>query len=312
LKAFAQKRGVDLTRSIRKLLTFTALSAAVRISQRAEDSRVIEAIRQVLRAVTRAAIPIRRRLARNMRLAGVYRDGLLDAHFERAIDQLCMIGHVLRAGVRQSGCLERFRFDQTFRHVEQAFAAGKGVIHIAPHICGFPLYASVVSSRIPCSVYLRRNTDPKKLRIDEKVTSAGDGEIVIPPEGASKAQRLHVAISVLREGKMLFITPDTPRKAQQGVPVTIFRRQAFFPAGVFVMAARTGAPVVPLFWHWDDGAYRVRYSQPLEIKRNGRISRQIEAATKTWAESVDSFLRKHPAMWWNWLDKRWTAILRNG
>lgn len=302
---------MDLTRSMRKALTFAALKAMVRVSQRAKTGRVIEVIRHGMLTIARTAVPIRRRLARNMRAAGVYREGLLDAHFRRSIDQLCMIAHVVRAGVRQSGCLERFRFDETFLHVEQAWAAKKGVIHIAPHICGYPLYASIVSPRIPCCAYLRRNADPRKRRIDEEVTSAWEGEIVAPPAGASRAQRLQVAISVLRKGKMLFVTPDTPRKPHRGVPVTIFGRRAYFPSGAFVMAARTGAPVVPVFWRWAGDAYHIHYSEPFEIKRNGRVSQQIEAATKAWAESVDSFLHEHPAMWWNWLDKRWTYILRN-
>ena len=306
-----RKTGVNLTRSLRKALTFAALRIAVRASQRAKNGRVVEAIRHGLFGVTRTAIPLRWRLAKNMRRAGVYRDGLLDDYFERAVDQLCMIGHVLRAGASGSGCLKRFQFDHTFRNVEQAFSAGKGLIHIAPHICGFPLYAMVVSSRIPCSVYLRRNTDPRKRRINEEVAAAGEGEIVIPPEGASKAQRLNVAVSVLRKGKMLFVTPDTPRKPHRGVAVTIFGRRAYFPTGVFVMAARTGAPIVPVFWHWQDGTYHIRYSEPMEIARKGRIGEQTEAATKAWADSVDVFLREHPAMWWNWLDKRWTSILRN-
>ena len=305
-----RKTGVGLTRSLRKALTFAALRVAVRASQGSKDGRVVEAIRHGLVGVTRVAIPLRRRLAKNMRRAGIYRDGLLDDHFERAVDQLCMIGHVLRAGASGSRCLDRFRFDHTFCNVEQAFSAGKGLIHIAPHICGFPLYAMVVSSRIPCSVYLRRNTDPRKRRINEEVAAAGEGDIVIPPEGASKAQRLSVAVSVLRKGKMLFVTPDTPRKPHQGVPVTIFGQRAYFPAGVFVMAARTGAPIVPVFWHWQDGTYHIRYSEPMEIARKGRIREQTEAATKAWAHSVDVFLREHPAMWWNWLDKRWTSILR--
>jgi lauroyl/myristoyl acyltransferase len=306
-----RKIGAEFVRSLRKALTFAALRLAMRAAQQSKDGRVMEAIRHGLLGLTRTVIPLRWRLAKNMKQAGVYRHGLLDAHFERAVDQLCMIGHVVRAGASGSGCLERFQFDHTFRNVEQALATGKGLIHIAPHICGFPLYAMVVSSRIPCSVYSRRNTDPRKRRINEEVARAGDGEIVIPPEGASKAQRLNVAISVLRQGKMLFVTPDTPRKPHQGVPVTILGRRAYFPAGVFIMAARTGAPVVPVFWHWEDGTYHIRYSEPMEIARKGRIGEQTEAATKAWADSVDIFLRKHPAMWWNWLDKRWTSILRN-
>ena len=111
---------------------------------------------------------------------------------------------------------------------------------------------------------------------------------------------------------MLFVTPDTPRKPYQGVAVTIFGQRAYFPVGVFVMAARTGAPIVPVFWHWQGETYHIHYAEPMEITRNGRIGEQTEAATKAWADSVDVFLREHPAMWWNWLDKRWTSILRDG
>ena len=299
-------------RSVRKSLTFAALQLALRASQRSRNGNAVEAMRYGLLALTRAVIPLRQRLATNMKLVGLYQAGLLDAHFERAVDQLCMIGHVLRANVARSGCLQRFRFDDSFKLVEQAYAAGKGVIHIAPHICGYPLYAAVVSPRIPCAVYLRRNTDPRKARIDREVGLAGEGEVVVPPKGTSKAQRLQVAISVLRQGKMMFITPDTPRKPDQGVAVKILGRRTWFPTGVFIMAARTGAPVVPAFWLWHDGTYHVRYSEPLEIKRGGGIGRRTEAATVHWAKSVDAFLRKHPAMWWNWLDKRWTQIIRNG
>jgi lauroyl/myristoyl acyltransferase len=247
-----------------------------------------------------------------MRLVGLYQPGLLDAHFERAVDQLCMIGHVLRANVARSGCLERFNFDGSFRFVEQAYAAGKGVIHIAPHICGYPLYAAVVSSRIPCSVYLRRNTDPRKSRIDKEVGLAGEGELVIPPDRATKAERLQVALSVLRQGKMMFITPDTPRKSNEGVAVNILGRRTHFPTGVSIMSARTGAPIIPVFWHWDGDAYIVRYLEPLEISRGRAIGRRAEAVTVKWAECVDAFIREHPAVWWNWLDKRWTQIIRDG
>ena len=33
-------------------------------------------------------------------------------------------------------------------------------------------------------------------------------------------------------------------------------------------------------------------------------------ATRKWAADIDAFLHQHPEMWWNWLDKRWTRIIR--
>ena len=127
-----------------------------------------------------------------------------------------------------------------------------------------------------------------------------------PPRGASRSRRLQVAIDVLCQGRLLFITPDTPRKNDDGVAVTILEREVYFPTGVFVMSLRTGVTVVPTVWHWDGGAYHIRYGQPIELKRRGGLKPQAEVATKKWAQSIDAFLHEHPEMWWNWLDKRWT------
>lgn len=302
---------MELARSTRKTLTFLALRAGLFAAKRSKNGAFVESFRRAFLIFLHAALPLRYRLATNMKQAGVYRKKLIGEYYERAADQLCMIGHVLHAGLAASGSLDRFRFDASFDHIDQAARLGKGVIHIAPHICGYPSYASIVSSRIPCCVYMRRNQDPRKLRINEAVAAAGAGEIVMPPPEATKAQRLQVAISVLRQGKMLFVTPDTPRKPDDGVPVRIFGKTAYFPTGVFVMSARTGAPVVPVFWHWDNGAYHIRYAEPMEIKRGGAIAHKTELATKHWAQQVDQHLHEHPDIWWNWLDKRWTSILRN-
>lgn len=302
---------MNLTRRLRKRITYELLQWGQALACNGDHAR-IERLRKLLRRSAKVALPLRKRLKRNMRLAGVYQPHLIDAHFERAIDQLVMLAHVLRAGFAQSGCPERFAFDDSFELLRRAYAKGKGVICIAPHICGYPVYPRIVTSRIPCVIYLRRNKDRRKMQINQVIGDAGDGELVYPPEGASKAQRLQVAVDVLRSGKTLFICADTPRHAYEGIPVSIFGRTAYFPTGVFVMSLRTGAPVVPVSWHWRAGQYHIRYDEPIELPRGGALQQKAEAATRKWAQSVDAYLHRYPEMWWNWLDKRWTRIIRNG
>ena len=302
----------ELLRQIRKTLVFGGLRVGMELARRADGGGAVETCRTVLTGVLRLAWPIRARLARNMKLAGVYRPGLVNAAFDRALDQMMMLAHVFQAGFPASGCLERFKFDSSVRFLEQAYAAGKGVINIAPHLCGYPIYPQVITPRVPCSIYLRRNKDPRKMRITEALAVAGDGHLVYPPAGASRAQRLQVAIDILRQGRVLFVTPDTPRKASAGVEVSVFGRPVHFPTGVFVMSLRTGAPVVATHWHWADGAYHIRYEEPIVLARGRRLRQQAEDATRQWARSVDAHLHEYPEMWWNWLDKRWTQILRNG
>jgi len=301
---------VNFTRYLRKKLIYGFLRLGQQLSQRGNHASV-ERLRKILIGFTEIAVPLRKHLERNMKLTGIYQSHLIDAHFKRAIDQMIMLAHVFRAGFPESGCPELFCFDDSFRLLEQAYSKGKGVINIAPHICGYPIYAPIVSPRIPCTMYLRRNKDPGKMQLNIDIGKAGDGELVYPPNGASKAQRLQVAIDVLRQGKMLFIAPDTPRKPRDGIPVTIFDRTAYFPTGVFIMSLRTGAPVVPVTWHWEGGKYHIHYDNPIELTRGGDLKRKAMIATQKWAESVDTYLHQYPEMWWNWLDKRWTRIIRN-
>jgi len=291
-------------------MTVGLLKWGQELTQKGDFERV-ERLRKILLGTTRLAIPLRKRLERNMKLAGVYEPHLIDAHFKRAVDQMIMIAHVCHAGFADSGCAELFCFDDSFKLLEQAYAKGRGVINIAPHICGYPVYAPVVSTRIPCVMYLRRNKDPQKMQLNIAIGKIGQGQLIYPPEGATKAQRLGVAIDVLRQGKMMFITIDTPRKSHQGVPVTVYGRTTYFPTGVFIMSLRTGAPVVPVTWHWEKGKYHIHYDEPIELQRGGNLKRKAMIATQEWARGVDEYLHQYPEMWWNWLDKRWTKIIRN-
>ena len=127
-------------RRLRKTLTFGGLRVGMEFSRRA-DGAAVEALRVAALGATRITIPLRMRLRTNMKLAGVYRPGLEGAYFERAIDQMIMLAHVFRAGFPESGCPEKFRFDDSIRHLVEAYSAGRGVICIAPHLCGYPLYA---------------------------------------------------------------------------------------------------------------------------------------------------------------------------
>ncbi len=297
-------------RQVRKSVSFGLLRMGMEIGMRTDEASTVESLRWVMKGLTKAIIPLRLRLATNMKCAGVYRKGLVDAHFDRAIDQMTMMAHIFRAGIAGGGCLKRFRFDDSFRHLEQAYAAGKGVINIGPHMCMYPIYPAIVSPRIPCVVYLRRNKDPRKHKINQALGLAGEGEMVYVPRDASRSERLKVAIDVLRAGRLMFIATDTPRKPDQGAAVQIFGKTVYFPTGVYVMHLRTGAPVVPCVWHWADGAYHIRYGEPITLVRGRRLRQQCNDATVAWAKTVDEYLHEYPEMWWNWLDKRWTNIIR--
>lgn len=138
---------------------------------------------------------------------------------------------------------------------------------------------------------------------------AGGGHLVFPPASASPTERLNVALRVLRDKRALYITPDLPRKAEEGVPVTLWDRVVHFPIGVMIMAMRTGAPVVFSTWFYREGLYHVQFTEPHVLMRRAGRQQEAHKGMLAFASIMDRHLRSYPDMWWNWLDKRWTRIV---
>ncbi|GAF89780.1 unnamed protein product, partial [marine sediment metagenome] len=238
-----------------------------------------------------------------------YRTGLERDYWERAGDQMTFLMHILRAGFPDSRVAEQFRFDESERYLHQAHEAGHGVLVLSPHLCGYPVFPRVLADRVPCSIYLRRSPDPKKRALNTLMGQAGGGHLVFPSDNASPAERLNVAMQVLRQKRALYVTPDLPRHADKGVPVTLWDRVVYFPTGVMIMALRTGAPVVFSTWFYRDGVYHVRFAEPRVLARRSDRQREAHEGMIAFARIMDQHLHEFPEMWWNWLDKRWTRIL---
>jgi lauroyl/myristoyl acyltransferase len=245
-----------------------------------------------------------------MTAAGVYRPDLEDQALQRATEQLSFLMHVVRAGFPDSGVPERFRVDDSLHHLHQAYDGGKGVLVISPHLCCYPIMPRVLDDYVPCSIYLRRSPNPGKHAINMAMGRAGGGHLIHPPANASSVEELMTTLRILRQGRALFITPDVPRKPNQGVPVTIFGRTVYLPTGVMIMAMRSGAPIVIATWHClPDGIYHVHLHEPMDFSARGNRQARAAAGMRHFAQIMDDFLHIHPEMWWNWLDKRWSRIL---
>lgn len=297
-------------RTLRKWATTSLLSLGVRLSRRGSGRRV-ERLRSVMIGATRLCLPLHWQVAQNMRRAGVYRKGLPDLYFERAADQMEFLMHIFRTGFPESGVAQRFSFDSSIQLLHQAHSAGHGTLVVSPHLCGYPVFPRILAEHVPCSIYLRHSADPRKHEINRQIGHAGGGHLVYPPINASPMQRLTVAMGILRAKRALYITPDLPRKPDEGVPVTIFGRTVYFPIGVVIMAMRTKAPVVFATWHYEDGLYHGSFHPPLDFSPRGDRERRAASGMAEFARLMDERLQEHPEMWWNWLDKRWTRILRS-
>lgn len=296
-------------RTLRKALSMGLLQVGWRMSRRSSPA-AIGRVRRVGLSALSVLPPIRLMMVRNMQRAGVYESDLPRRYLDRAGDQMEQLMHIARAGFRDSGVADLYRFDDSVEHLRKAHAAGRGVVVVAPHLCGYPIFPRLLDEIVPCSIFLRRSPSDAKHAINMAIGKAGGGHLVFIPDNTPPTAQLNLAMKILRDGRGLFITPDVPRKADEGVPVQIFGRMAYFPTGSFLMAMRTGAPVVSALWYYNDGRYHVRFSAPQWFESRGDRRARLEQATVEFAREMDAFLHQHPEMWWNWLDKRWTRILR--
>jgi lauroyl/myristoyl acyltransferase len=297
------------SRPIRRFLTIRLLQSGATLARHTNRAG-IRRIRHVAQTSIRLIPPLTRRVVRNMRRADVHRGGLENEYFARAGDQMEFLMHILRSGYEESGVGDRFRFDESLSHLKTAHQDGRGVLVLAPHLCGYPILPRVLAEHVPCSTYLRHSPDPAKHALNLLTGQAGGGHLVFPPAGGTPAARLTVALGVLREGRALYVTPDLSRKPDEGVPVSIWNRTAYFPAGVMIMALRTGAAVVLAKWFYRGECYHVRFDAPFWLQRRGNRTDRVQQAMTAFATMMDRHLRRYPEMWWNWLDKRWTRILR--
>lgn len=108
----------------------------------------------------------------------------------------------------------------------------------------------------------------------------------------------------LEQGRMVCLLSDRDL-AGNGVPVTFFGEATTMPAGPAMLAARTGAVLLPIHLAYKDGGWIQYFSAPLELPGT-RLADQVRAGTQQiadrWAERISLF----PADW-HMLQPFWLA-----
>lgn len=105
------------------------------------------------------------------------------------------------------------------------------------------------------------------------------------------------ALRVLREGGILAVHGDRDIRGN-GLPAVFFGRTAVFPQGPFLLAARSGAVVVPCFFllGWDRRFHLV-YEEPFEVGA-GDPEASARQALERWVGLLERRVREHPEQWY--------------
>jgi lauroyl/myristoyl acyltransferase len=106
------------------------------------------------------------------------------------------------------------------------------------------------------------------------------------------------ALRILERGGIVAAHGDRDFSGH-GWPVQFFGATATFPPGPFLLAARSGALVLPVFFLLTpERRFRVIYEEPMAVDGNGAIEERARAAMQVWAAILEGRIRQSPDQWY--------------
>ncbi|MGH7493416.1 MAG: lysophospholipid acyltransferase family protein [bacterium] len=184
-------------------------------------------------------------------------------------------------------------------HLDRALARGKGVLCVTGHLGSWELMAKWVARHYPLAVVGATLYDP---RLDEILirTREQAGYKTFPRSVAGTKAILRW----LREGGVFGFLIDQDTRVD-GEFVDFFGQAAYTPAGMVVLAERTGAPLVPLAIHMnDDFTHTIEFRAEILLQNTGEARADRVANVLKCSKAVEAFIREHPTQW-VWMHERW-------
>jgi KDO2-lipid IV(A) lauroyltransferase len=185
-------------------------------------------------------------------------------------------------------------------HVEQANAAGRGVLFVTGHFGNWELNAVAHAWRFgPVSVVARPLDNPA---LDRRLCDARSrsGNQVIYKERA-----LARVMKALRDGQGVAILVDQNVQEEDGIFIEFFGRPAASTTVAAALALKTGCAVIPgCAVPLGGGRYRLRYDPPLRWSATGDRDADIARLTQQIASHLEGWIRERPELWL-WLHRRW-------
>jgi lauroyl/myristoyl acyltransferase len=267
---------------------------------------------------------VARQVAQNMRALGVYTPQVHRAYFAQLGEHLAGALWALRFVDGPKGTVARddlarmatarVELDDSFQRLHRALATGRGAILTGPHIANYLLNLTRLNQELPLTVYLRYSQNPRRQAAKERWYRASRVAWISEPAGTRGALgRLGRMAEALRAGRVLFITPDLPRKRAAGAAVQFFGREIYLPAGPALLALRSGAPLFLLAAELHGSRQRLTLHGPFANESCSRPRARrtaVQCRLQWFASGLERFLREQTPLWYLWGDKRWTLVLR--
>lgn len=178
-------------------------------------------------------------------------------------------------------------------HLDDAVAAGKGVIIALPHLGGWEFGGAWLATvGYPITVVVEA-VEPPELFEWFAAFRRSIGMKIIPLDGSAGA----AVLRALRAGEIVCLLSDRDI-GRTGIEVDFFGERTTLPAGPATLALRTGAPIVPtaLYFQPGGGHYGV-VRPPIPLDRTGSLRDDVARVTQLLADELESLIRHAPNQW---------------
>lgn len=190
-------------------------------------------------------------------------------------------------------------------HIDAGLAAGNGVVLALPHQGNWDVAGVWLISHSGPFATVAERLEPDSLFDRFVAYREGLGMEILPLTGAARAP-LEVLRERLGQNTVVCLLADRDL-SRNGIEVQFFGEAARMPGGPALLAATTGAVLLPVSpWFTPDG-WGLRVNPPVAVPGQ-RLREQVPAGTQAMADVFATDIAERPADW-HMLQRLWLADL---
>ena len=185
--------------------------------------------------------------------------------------------------------------------VKKALDEGRGVILLTGHFGNWEITAHVAPFFLgtPINILARPLDFPPLEKLITEVRCSTGNRVFARKSSARKVLRS------LKNNEIIGILQDQRSSKHDGVTVPFLGRPAITHKGMAILAARTGAAVIPVFSHRKkDGRYHIEIHPRLYLIDTGDVKKDIILNSALFNRVLEKQVKKHPEQWF-WVHRRW-------
>ncbi|MBJ7466509.1 MAG: phosphatidylinositol mannoside acyltransferase [Mycolicibacterium sp.] len=187
------------------------------------------------------------------------------------------------------------------RHVEDALAAGRGVVFALPHSGNWDIAGVWLTNTYGQFATVAERLKPESLYNRFVAYRESLGFEVLPLTGGARPPA-EILVDRLNDNGLVCLMSDRDL-TRSGVPVDFFGEQTRLPSGPAKLALQTGAALLPAHTWFEGDGWGLRLHPPLDTS-----SADIGVITQALADHFAAGIAEYPADW-HMLQPQWLADL---